>query len=73
MNSPLDGICHQLDVGPFPPETARAFLAHRLRGTGVTFAETDIAKMLTETGGHPAKLQRAAADLFNHYSLRSTQ
>jgi hypothetical protein len=64
LDSPLAGICRQLDVIPFPPDVARTFLVHRLRGTGVTFAEADIAKMLTETGGHPAKLQRAAADLF---------
>ena len=64
LDSPLAGICHQLDVGPFPPQAARAFLAHRLRGTGVTFTESEIITLITQTGGHPAKLQRAAADLY---------
>jgi hypothetical protein len=73
LDSPLAGICRQLDVGPFPPGVARAFLAHRLRGTGVTFSENDTAALLRETGGHPAKLQRAAADLFRHYAVRNTQ
>ncbi|MEE8392094.1 MAG: CHAT domain-containing protein, partial [Anaerolineae bacterium] len=64
LDSPLAGICHQLDVGPFLPQVARAFLAHRLRSTNVTFTENEITTMITQTGGHPAKLQRAAADLY---------
>jgi hypothetical protein len=71
LDSPLAGICHPLDVGPFPPDVARAFLTHRLRGTSVTFAESEIAALLAETGGHPAQLQRAAADLYQLYLARS--
>jgi len=65
LDSPLAGICHQLDIGPFPPDVARAFLAQRLHSTGVTFVESEIKALLEESGGHPAKLQRAAADLYN--------
>ena len=68
LDSPLAGICRQLDMGPFPPDVARAFLAHRLRGTGVTFTESEISALLAETSGHPAKLQRAAADLYRRKS-----
>jgi hypothetical protein len=68
MDSPLAGICHQLDVGPFTPEAARAFLAHRLCGTGVTFGESEIAALLRETGGHPGRLQHAAADLYRQHT-----
>ena len=64
LDSPLAGICHPLDVGPFPPDIARAFLAERLQGTGVTFTEREISELLAETGGHPAKLQHAAAELY---------
>jgi hypothetical protein len=67
LTSPLAGICYQLDVGSFPPEVARAFLTHRLHSTGVTFTEREIKALLAETGGHPAKLQRAAAALFDCY------
>jgi hypothetical protein len=65
LDSPLAGVCLQLDVGPFPPAVARDFLAQRLRGTGVTFNENEINTLLRETGGHPANLQRAAANLYN--------
>jgi hypothetical protein len=65
LTSPFAGICHPLDVVPFSSDIARAFLAHRLRGTGVTFTESEISTLLAETGGHPAKLQRAAADLYH--------
>ncbi len=64
LDSPLAGICHQLDVGAFPPEVARAFLAERLRGTGVTFGEDEIAELIARSGGNPGLLQRAAAELF---------
>jgi hypothetical protein len=72
LDSPLAGICHQLDVGPFAPDIARAFLAHRLRSTGVTFAESEIAALLGASGGHPAKVQRAAAELFRQHLARNT-
>ena len=65
LDSPLAGICRPLDVGPFPPKVARAFLAQQLRTTGVTFTENETTALLTETGGHPARLQRAAANLYN--------
>lgn len=65
QTSPLANICHQQTVEPFPPEVATAFLSYRLRGTGVTFTESEVAAILRETGGHPAKLQRAAANLYN--------
>ena len=68
LDSPLAGICCPLDVGPFPPDVARAFLTHRLRGTGATFTESEIAALLEETGGHPAKLQRTAADLYRRHT-----
>ena len=64
LDSPLAGICRQLDVGPFSSRVVRAFIADRLRGAGVTFTESEIAALLEETGGHPARLQRAAADLY---------
>ncbi len=64
LDSPLAGICRPVDVGPFPAEMARAFLADRLRGSGVTFSPPEVDALLEETGGHPARLQRAAADLY---------
>jgi hypothetical protein len=70
-DSPLAGICRQLDVLPFSEEVARAFLTHRLQGTGVMFSEWEIAELFAETGGHPAKLQRAAADLYHRRIMPS--
>ena len=64
LTSPLASICRQLDVKPFPLDVARAFLARRLRRTGITFTESEISTLLEESGGHPAKLQHAAADLY---------
>lgn len=62
--SPLAGICPQLDLLPFAPTVARAFLCERLAGTGVAFTAPEIDTLIIQTGGHPGKLQHAAADLF---------
>jgi hypothetical protein len=70
LDSPLAGICRPLDVGPLAPGDARAFLSQRLRGTGVTFTESEIQRLLDETGGHPTRLQRAAADLYDQWVAR---
>ena len=64
MDSPLAGICRQLDVANFPLEVARAFLSHHLNQTGVTFSPAQNEALLAWSHGHPARLHRAAADLF---------
>lgn len=63
--SPLTGICKQIDVNPFDESEAKAFLQHRLQGTGVTFTENEIAALVTQSGGHPARLQKKAALLYH--------
>jgi hypothetical protein len=64
MNSPLAGICHQLDVRPFAPNISRTFLMHRLQGTGITFTDSQIEALIAENQGYPARLQQAAAKLY---------
>jgi hypothetical protein len=65
LDSPLAGICRPIDVEPFSPDVSRAFIEDRFQDTGVVFTEQEITTLFEETGGHPAKLQRAAADLYN--------
>ncbi|MCP4347553.1 MAG: toll/interleukin-1 receptor domain-containing protein [Desulfobacterales bacterium] len=67
LTSPLASICLKLDVGPFAQDVACEFLIQRLYGTGIMFTEQEIDTLITKTGGHPAKLQRAAAELFDCY------
>lgn len=64
MTSPLANVCLPLDVPAFSRAAARDFLAQRLQGTGVTFSAADIDDLLAQSGGNPARLQRAAAELF---------
>lgn len=62
--SPLANICSPLDVPPFTPDEARAFLRTRLAGTGVEFSDAEIADLLERSGRHPARLQQFAAELY---------
>lgn len=62
--SPLTGICKQIDVTPFLEQEAREFLQRRLQGTSITFTENEIAALVTQSGGHPARLQKKAALLY---------
>ena len=68
LDSPLVGICRQLDVGGFDEGVVRSFLAHRLQGTGVAFTQKDIMQLWVESQGHPAKLQQLAADLYRRFT-----
>ena len=68
LDSPLAGICRQIDVQPFSAAIAREFLIQWLTGTGVTFTEAQISTLIAVSGGHPAKLQEAAANLFRELS-----
>jgi hypothetical protein len=64
LDSPLAGICRQLDVTPFSPEVGRAFLADRLRDTGLTFSQEEITVAIHESDGHPARLQQILRGLY---------
>lgn len=64
--SPLAGICHQIDVGPFSDAEARRFLKHRLEGTGVSFSENEIQALIAKSKCNPGLLKRAAAELYYH-------
>lgn len=68
LDSPLAGICRQLDVKPFTEVVMRDFLAHRLRNTGIAFSEVEIARLWSETQGHPALVQELAANRYNQLS-----
>ncbi len=62
--SPFHNIFAVKRLGPFTPADARAFLAHRLRGSGVVFTSEEIERLVVESGGHPGRLQELAYDLF---------
>lgn len=63
--SPLASLCRPiLKVEPFLPKESRAFLNCRLQGTNVSFSESEIAALYTESNGYPGHLQRAAAELY---------
>jgi hypothetical protein len=62
--SPLDNICKRIHVSPFTPAVARSFLLYRLEGTGVSFSNDEIENLIRQSGGYPAKLQQAAAQLY---------
>jgi hypothetical protein len=64
MTSSWWNTFYVLRVPPFPIGEARRFLTDRLTNTGVTFSPDQVDQLLQETGGHPARLQRAAADLY---------
>lgn len=66
--SPLANICRPLDVLPFDAHAARSFIEQRLRGTNVTFTESEIAQLIAESSGHPARLQWAAAEVYRRYT-----
>ncbi len=65
--SPLHNIFTTRELGPFTAADARAFLDARLRGAGVAFAPHEIERLVIESGGHPAQLQRLAYQLFERY------
>ncbi|HMQ53091.1 MAG TPA: TIR domain-containing protein [Anaerolineae bacterium] len=64
MDSPLAGICRQINVQPFSPHLARAFILDRLQGTGVSFSEEQISDIIAESQGRPGLLQQVAANLY---------
>ncbi len=71
LDSPLAGLCQPLEVGPFPPPVARAFLSERLRGTGVVFTAEEIERLVAESGGHPGRLQHLAAEMYDDHVRRA--
>lgn len=63
--SPLD--IPPTRVLPFSRKEAEEFLKSRLKPTGIKFSPDEIDTIINLSEGHPAKLQRAAAELFDQY------
>ena len=67
--SPLHGLCGApLRVTSFSESETRAFLTQRLAGNAIQFTPEHIQTLYTQTQGHPAQLQAAAADLYRQLS-----
>ncbi|CAG0927165.1 hypothetical protein TFLX_00399 [Thermoflexales bacterium] len=62
--SPFHNIFTCKIVSPFSEVEARRFLAARLQGTGVTFTEREVARLINDSHCHPARLQQLARTLF---------
>lgn len=62
--SPFHNVFTEKRLGPFSHDEARAFLTHRLQETGMAFTPQEVEQLLTESGCHPARLQRRAYELF---------
>ena len=65
--SPLHNIFSVKKMSPFSEEVAGAFLNTRLVQTGVQFSDMEVERLLQESKGHPARLQRLARQLFKQY------
>jgi tetratricopeptide (TPR) repeat protein/O-acetyl-ADP-ribose deacetylase (regulator of RNase III) len=63
--SPLSNIYSICRLGPYSVAVAREFLTTRLEGTGVTFSEEEIDRLVEESGGHSGRLTELASDLYS--------
>jgi hypothetical protein len=68
--SPLYNVVPPLTVPPFSDAECRELLSTRLRGSGVTFVDAEIAQLIEQSHGHPATLVAAAATLFDQHRGR---
>lgn len=68
--SPLYNVVPPLTVPPFSDAECRELLSTRLRGSGVTFVDSEIAQLIQTSHGHPATLVAAAATLFDQHRGR---
>jgi len=67
--SALVNICHVIKVPPFSLEEIRHFADLRLQSSEVKFTEADIQFLWKETCGHPRRLQKIAAELYQRRSF----
>jgi Cdc6-like AAA superfamily ATPase len=70
--SPLINTCHLIEIPPFSLEEIRHFTELRLQSNEIKFTETDIQFLWKETQGHPRRLQKVAAELYQrrHFSRK---
>jgi len=61
---PLHSLFVRYDLPPFTPDECKQFVQLRLQWTGIDFDDEELGDLIKESGGHPAKLQRLAAEMF---------
>lgn len=68
--SPFHNIFTRKALGPFSEAEMRQLLASRLAGSGVAFTPAEIERLIAQSAGSPAALQRLAKELFDDVDLR---
>lgn len=66
--SPFFNIFQQIQLPVFSEEVASQFLKNRLQGSSVQFSDDQIQTLIQNSGGHPAKLQQLAKNLYSELS-----
>jgi hypothetical protein len=61
---PLHTLFTNYDLMPFTPDECYDLIQKKLQWTGIHFTEDEITELTDKSKGHPAELQRLAADLF---------
>ena len=63
--SPFHNIFTHKTLGPFAEAEARRFLMQHFQAISVSFTEREISRLIAESRGHPAQLQRLAKELYD--------
>jgi hypothetical protein len=71
--SPLAPICTEKLLVRFSSEIAQEFLHTRMEAVGLRFEDDQKARLITESGGHPGRLQELAHRLWCHLFSREAQ
>ena len=67
QTSPLEGLCVEEHIQPWPAETSRQFIAKCLANGPIQFTEIEIEQRVQACNGCPQKLMQTCHQLYNHY------
>lgn len=67
QTSPLEGLCVEEHIQPWPEATSRQFIAQRLSHSPIQFTDIEVNQLVRECNGYPQKLMEACHQLYNRY------
>lgn len=68
--SPLEGICIEEELKPWPAATSQRFIEERLAAGPIQFAEAEVEQLIQDSGGNPKQLMQSCHQLYQSYRER---
>ncbi|MDJ0578079.1 MAG: serine protease [Xenococcaceae cyanobacterium MO_234.B1] len=65
--SPFNNVCFELEINPWDNSTIRTFINNRLSNNPISFTESEIIQIITDSKGYPKRVMELCYQTYGRY------